>query len=87
MATNTKKSALILRLKSLFVGKKQETQNHDAEAAIVHFHSKEAFRAGAAVTFITPIGAYAGSVQKDAARTKAMEQFHQMNTTTHTTIN
>lgn len=86
MAIKPKNTSLIRRLKSLFVRKNDNADTPIAQTAEI-IHSSEGFRAGAAVTFITPIGAYAGNAEKDAVRNKAIAQFHQMNTTTHTTIN
>lgn len=46
-----------------------------------------AFRAGAAVAFITPIGAYAGTTSNDSLRQRAVQQFHHMDISQNTTIN
>lgn len=46
-----------------------------------------AFKAGASVTFITPIGAYAGNPEHNSVRARAEQQFLQMNTHQNTTIN
>jgi hypothetical protein len=86
MTSKPKNTSLIKRLKSLFVRKNEVVETYIAPSSEVQ-HYGEGFRAGAAVTFITPIGAYAGNNEKDAERTRAIAQFHQMNTTTHTTIN
>lgn len=81
------KNSLMLRLKNLFSRKKQENIELKAESVTDNAHTGEGFRPGAAVAFMTPIGAYAGNTEKDALRNRAIEQFHQTHISHHTTIN
>lgn len=87
MATKTK-NTLMLRLKNLFIKNTvQETTVAAVESTQESAHTSEGFRPGAAVAFMTPIGAYAGNVEKDALRNRAIEQFHQTHISHQTTIN
>lgn len=75
----------MLRLRTLFTRKR--TGQDVAQVKTDSAHSGEGFRPGAAVAFITPIGAYAGNTEKDTLRNRAIEQFHQTHISHHTTIN
>ncbi len=83
MATKPKNS-MMLRLKNLFAKKQvQEEVSVKTDST----HTGEGFRPGAAVAFITPIGAYAGNTEENTVRNRAIEQFHQTHISHQTTIN
>lgn len=88
---NGSQSSLIKCLKALFVRKRSlpmlQQAQAEANAHAQEEHSGEAFRAGAAVAFITPIGSYAGNAEQDAIRERAIQQFQQMQISHQTTIN
>jgi len=50
-------------------------------------HDSQAFKAGSAVAFITPIGAYAGKPAPQDIRALAEQQFQRMEPSRGTTIN
>lgn len=78
------------RLKRLFVGAK-ETAPVEIKPATMpaahHTADDMAFKAGAAVTFVTPIGTYAGNTSAQRLRSQAEQQFHHMDSSRNTTIN
>lgn len=84
----TKKLSLKDRLRRLFARKMQPSAIPQAEAGLgQHQEQDMAFRAGAAVAFVTPIGAYAGTTTEDDLRKRAEQQFMQMEITQHITMN
>lgn len=77
------------RLQRLF-GKAQEKAQpviSPLPAAPAQRTENMAFKPGAAVTFITPIGAYAGNSSEQNLRKRAEQQFFHMDHTQNTTIN
>lgn len=86
------KLTLAQRLKQLFV-RAPKTQAHmmpaaSAQPQLPHSEEQVAFKAGAAVTFATPIGAYAGNTQaNDMIRKRAEQQFLRMDDTHNMTVN
>ncbi len=75
------------RLKRLFMREKPHAEILQASEPAPHSANDMAFKAGAIVTFITPIGAYAGNHTENSLRERAEQQFLQMDSTRNTTIN